>query len=92
MNKSRAGGGKTVRKGITVKEMCFDELFARYGQYTDWFRGGCCRGKSCAKWGKCRGNEEFDKLAKTPVTAYSVRIAVGRERALGVFDREENYY
>lgn len=75
-----------------MKEMCFNELFEKYGQYDDWFRGGYCGGRRCPEWDACKGRKEFDKLPQFPVTDHDAAVAVQRERAFGAFDREDNYY
>lgn len=64
------------------KEKCFNELYEERGQHDDWYLGGCCKGRSCEQYGKCKGGIEFDKLPKRAPTDYELDEAVRRERSL----------
>ena len=77
---------------IQEMEMCFGELYEKYGQYSDWYRGGWCNGYSCSNYKTCKGRQEFDKLPKHAPTDYELDEAISRERELGAWDREHNYY
>ena len=30
-----------------MKDLCLNELYEKYGQYEDWYRGGICKGRNC---------------------------------------------
>ena len=76
-----------------MKELCINEAYEKYGQYEDWYRSGSyCKGNSCPNYGKCKGNEEFDKLTKRTPNDYEIDMAIRRAREFGVWDREKNNY
>lgn len=75
-----------------MEDLCLNELYEKYGQYEDWYRGGYCKGRNCPNYGKCKGNAEFDKLPKHTPTDYEIDMAIDRERKFGVWDRETNNY
>lgn len=76
-----------------MKELCMNEAFEKYGQYEDWYRSAThCKGRSCPNYGKCKGNEEFNKLTKRTPTDYEIETAIENERRNGIWDRETNNY
>lgn len=76
-----------------MKELCFNEAYEKYGQYEDWYRSASyCKGSYCPNYGKCKGNEEFDKLTKHAVNDYDLEQAIESERRNGIWDRETNNY